>query len=571
MVKGSKWTEHEINILKEGHSLIELRQLLQGRSPYSITSKCSEQGIKINSDDIWTNIEDTFLKDNYKNMTHQEMANHLNRNKNVVSRRCLTLNLKKANKTIWEKWHIDFLKDNYNKMNFEEIANAIHKTPASVSTKAKNLGLKKHTSVKWKVSELECLIKYYPISNMENLIELLPNRTPESIRTMSTTLKLYKTDETYSEIMLDVSKKTNIFWTEDKNQLLINSFDKDNPSNIYDLFPFNRKYFLDDKLQKLGLIDKSERQKAYEVIDNVKNISLQEILMLYKSILNEEISGFKICKPTKYQLIACFKYYLLKNNIKHDRDFWINTNLHSLLDNTKLLFYVYDHFESGLDFICHCFPVHNFKYWEFKISRVPDNFWLNKYNRIHCVRDGVSNLILDGLIKQPIEILNMGINLLAEYTHSSLKISKYGVLCILEYLDFYKVDYSKYRSKIYDGILFDSKEERDVYAIILSLHYSIEKCSKKIKFYNQKYSENYIPDFILAHNDYNIIIEYFGLYNEKATDSLSIDYVNKTKRKIEFYKTLDKFLFIAIYPDDLKKNYNNVINKVNTYISDNCN
>lgn len=569
-MKRTKWTEEELNILKEGHSLNELIQLLDRRTKNSIQTKCSEQNIKIIRDDMWTELGDNFLKDNYSIMTHQEMANLLNKSKDYVSKKCATLGLKKANKTVWEKWHIDFLKDNYNNMNFEELAKAIHKTPSSVATKAKKLGFRKHYSTKWETSELDILVKYYPISNMETLLNLLPNRTPEAIRTMSTTLKLYKTEETYSEIMLELSKRVKCSWTEDKNKLLIDSFDKDNPSDIYDLFPFNRKYFLDGKMQQLGLIEKSDRQKASDSINDIENITLQEILILYRKILNGEISGFKICKPTKSQLIICFKYYLHKNNIKYNRDFWLNSNLHNLLDDTKLLFYVYDHYESGLDFICHCFPMYNFKYWEFTISRVPDDFWLNKYNRIHCIRDGVNNLIRDNLIKKPIEILNVGINLLAEYTHSSLKISKYGVMCILEYLDFYKIDYSKYRSKIYDGILFDSKEERDVYAILLSLHYFIEKCSKKIKFYNAKYNENYIPDFILTYKNYNIIIEYFGLYNEKALDGLSIDYVSKTKRKNEFYETLDNFLFIAIYPDDLKRNYNNVIDKVEKYIANNC-
>ena len=82
-----------------------------------------------------------------------------------------------------------------------------------------------------------------------------------------------------------------------------------------------------------------------------------------------------------------------------------------------------------------------------------------------------------------------------------------------------------------------------------------------ISIVNEKYDENYIPDFYIK-NKKPIIIEYFGMYNETNRNKIFIDYNKKTERKIEFFNSLKDYVFIAIFPQDLKNNFEGLKNKL---------
>ena len=50
-----------------------------------------------------------------------------------------------------------------------------------------------------------------------------------------------------------------------------------------------------------------------------------------------------------------------------------------------------------------------------------------------------------------------------------------------------------------------------------------------------------------------------------------IKYIEKTKRKNEFYKSQEDIYFIDIYPDDLKNNFRGVKNKLTSFFMYNFN
>jgi len=83
------------------------------------------------------------------------------------------------------------------------------------------------------------------------------------------------------------------------------------------------------------------------------------------------------------------------------------------------------------------------------------------------------------------------------------------------------------------------------------------------------------PDFVIEKilkNEEVIIlnkkvyIEYYGLFNEDHANKIFINYVKKTHLKNEIYNSLDNIIFIALYPSDLKNNYEGVKNKINNML-----
>lgn len=62
----------------------------------------------------------------------------------------------------------------------------------------------------------------------------------------------------------------------------------------------------------------------------------------------------------------------------------------------------------------------------------------------------------------------------------------------------------------------------------------------------------------------NIIVEYYGWfmkdYEKKGNDTTKI-YNAKLRRKNEYYKLLDGYLLIDLYPSDIEKEYKGLLEK----------
>lgn len=105
-MKANKWTEEEINILKEIYSkrdefpsreLTENVKKLINRSPTSIKNKAYELGIT-SRDRYYTKEQEQFLKDNYNKMSYEDMAIVLKKDGKNVFRKCKQLGLSKKEK-----------------------------------------------------------------------------------------------------------------------------------------------------------------------------------------------------------------------------------------------------------------------------------------------------------------------------------------------------------------------------------------------------------------------------------------------------------------------------------------
>ena len=73
-----------------------------------------------------------------------------------------------------------------------------------------------------------------------------------------------------------------------------------------------------------------------------------------------------------------------------------------------------------------------------------------------------------------------------------------------------------------------------------NINYNINKIRRNQKYYNEKYNERYIPDFQINYFNKIIIIEYF--------------------------KSLKDVIFIDLYPNDLKNNFQGVNDKLVPFI-----
>lgn len=122
-----------------------------------------------------------------------------------------------------------------------------------------------------------------------------------------------------------------------------------------------------------------------------------------------------------------------------------------------------------------------------------------------------------------------------------------------------------------DGERFDSHQEKIVYELLRSIpnttvvNNRLGKSSVKVF---KDIDGSYVPDFIVySANNKPVIIEYFGMYNENSTSEVFVNYRSKTKKKIEFFKNLDDYLFIPLFEGDLSNNFKGIKYKISQVIN----
>ena len=413
----------------------------------------------------------------------------------------------------------------------------------------------------WSESEIELLKILYPIKSNEDLANYFKKHTKKSIYSKAKDLNLEKSYNWRINNLFEVNKDK---WNVADDNNLIELFNKHGEEYVYNYYKNksnHTKIFIKNKLLLLNLISKPL------VVKDKNNPSLVEIFKGYKKILNGDIDSFKnVAFPSKEQVIILFKYYLCKSNIEVTKDFLMNLNIGEILKESKLHNQVKAKFDGYIDFILCSFTKYNLKPWDFKSTGVLDNFWKNKINRVACVSDSINKLKSNNIIKNNIEILSLPLEYYSDYINKTL-ISEKGKECLIEYFEYHNIDVSKYNRNLYNNIRFDSIEERSVYKFIYeNINYNINKIRRNQKYYNEKYNERYIPDFQINYFNKIIIIEYFGLFKENPKNKRALEYYNKTKRKIEYFKSLKDVIFIDLYPNDLKNNFQGVNDKLVPFI-----
>lgn len=463
----------------------------------------------------------------------------------------------------WNDKELELLQSLRNKdLTYGDVANVIKsKNVKEIQNKCENMRITKdfRNMNGWCKSDIELLRELYPITPNEQLPIYFNGKSKGAIYIQANRMGLKKT---YNHRKLLEQNQTK--WNDDKNSELIITFKESGEYLCYKNFQckygHNREY-IRNKLIENNLLD------VYN-IKNKDNANLSDVFNIYKLILNGKISGFNKtnCKPTKSQIVLLFKYYIKIKNINISKNFLLNVTYGEILKKSGLQGLIKNRFNGYYEFISCCYPKYCLKAWEFKRLDVPSGFWSDKYNRFWCIREGLKRLVEDNIITYAEESIGLEKDILSKYMSSSL-LYYHKKDCIIEYFDFIK-NYNYNNAKIYNGVRFDSYQEKQVYRYIFqNITQSIYKCNKKDGFYffNSKYNENYIPDFYIKIGNKFLIIEYFGMYNPNHSNSIFKEYCNKTKRKIEYYNSLDNVCFIDFYPKDLTSGFKGVSNKLTSF------
>lgn len=418
----------------------------------------------------------------------------------------------------------------------------------------------------WTKEEDELLKKLYPITKNDELPKYFRGKTEGAIYAHANRMGLKKNYVWRGNNIV----KDERYWSDSKSQELRDVFLNSGEKETY--IYFRKKYnhtelYIKNKLIELKLLD--NELDRYNILDR-KNPNLNNVFQIYKDILNGKVSGFRpyVNNVSKQQLVLLYRYYNRINGIVVTKEYFKDKVIGELLEGAKIKQLVKSRFRSYYTFITFCYPNLNIKPWSIKKLNVSDGFWNKKYNRFWHIREGIKNMLEDKIIDKSCEILELEYDVIYNYISSSM-LCCYKKQCIEEYLQFCGID-SSYTIKTYNGIKFDSYQEKQVYKYIYeNITSKIQKCFKKegYLYTNKKYQENYIPDFyIQSGNNKPILVEYFGMYRTDNPNYIFKDYCNKTNRKIEYYNSLDDIIFISLFPKDLNDNFKGVREKLAPFI-----
>ena len=227
-----KWTEEEVNFLKENYSNSDVKTIASvvGRTNDCVYAKASELGLKrpnveeqrkkaarrkINLINCkaprWTMEEIQFLKDNENKLTLQQIADQLGKSLNAVNCKRMSIkrvkslrvtpvvdkveteNLTENHFKVWSKKDEQYLKENYGTLPVSEIARNLKRTEDAIKGRAYALGLvdEKITRAKWTKEEISFLKKSINKKTNEEMAQYL-GRSVASVAAKLSELKLKK-------------------------------------------------------------------------------------------------------------------------------------------------------------------------------------------------------------------------------------------------------------------------------------------------------------------------------------------------------------------------------------------
>jgi hypothetical protein len=287
---------------------------------------------------------------------------------------------------------------------------------------------------------------------------------------------------------------------------------------------------------------------------------------LYPSKFNEwefkQVSNsFYKLQENRQKIMEWFIEQLLKDKIIHSIEgipSKININTFRKYKIYKFLSVCH----SGVSFRAfdEIYP-NKWRIWEFKSC--PNGFWENKENINDAIKWFTQKLIDDGIIDEIKGLKDVQISkLLSEYSLSSLTkdSSKMYEYLIDTYPDVFTKELLKI-NEAKDGTKCLSRPEVLIHNLFLENGMNFKYGSKRYRFKNELFNESYLPDWVIKTKEKNYIVEYFGLYTKKGTSKILKDYREKTHRKLDYYKGLVDYGFVGIYVEDLKNNYNGLIQK----------
>ena len=86
----------------------------------------------MSSSTLWTSKEDEFLRDNYRNLTAEQLAEQIGRTEGAVRHRLSKLGLVDKRAPAWSPKEDELLRDNYHNLTAEQLADQIGRTPNAI-------------------------------------------------------------------------------------------------------------------------------------------------------------------------------------------------------------------------------------------------------------------------------------------------------------------------------------------------------------------------------------------------------------------------------------------------------
>lgn len=190
MGKNINMTQEQVNYLVENFDKYSMKEILKTLklSDYVVRKKCNELGLSKQIHKKWTEDELIFLKNNYFNMTSEEISKVLGRNVNSINAKKDELGLLKM--SFWSKEEVDFLISNYKRMTYNELGKKLNKTEGSVCAKCFDLNLYKD-ELPWSDDEKKFLEINYMNMKTADIAKYL-NRTSCAIKLKASKLGLKK-------------------------------------------------------------------------------------------------------------------------------------------------------------------------------------------------------------------------------------------------------------------------------------------------------------------------------------------------------------------------------------------
>lgn len=453
----------------------------------------------------WTKEDEKFLEENYHSKSFEYLMIKLNRTKYSIQNKAQKLKIKREKckySNSWEKEEEDMLLKIYRTSSREELLNIFNdRNWGSIKSKASKLGIKR-AGVDWSDEDLKFLKENYYNTNLYVLVEKF-NKTESQIRKKAKMLGLKFIKE--------------IEVTKEQHNFIVDNYDTFTDNEISELIDLPRykvcSYRLSLGNKKRDNYSEWTKEEEDFLIDNYKDMAYEDI---GKSINRSESAIIK----------RAISLNLHKTNL------WSESETEYLNKNYENL--------DIIDIMKHLNRNYN------SIASKANTLGLQKRKspRFYSKKElsGIKKMFLKGdTILSISEIFDR---------------DRREIYKRLKDMNLYESNHFGKCQK-YDGEIFNSFEELDVYKFIKSCNVDIKR--NKSNFY-YKYNRYYIPDFII---NKDIIVEYYGLYTGKKSNSKIINNYNiKTHKKNAYYNSLKDYSFIAIYPEDLKNNFSGVFDKI---------
>jgi hypothetical protein len=526
--KNIRWTVNETSILKESdnkRTINEIYEILKSHPKSSIKKKMELLGYRpLTVKFEWENSETDLLEKCEGKRIHAVLKLFPDRTEEAIRAKARQLNVRILSNRGWTQEEEDVLRNVYpNSLRIDDLVSLFEeKTIKQIRGKVKTMKLKKNT-----VSLKEMA------NNPKNAIECFGCKTSYLLESGAFPIKVLLNGETAiteSTCSTCRNKRAVISSYKRKYGILL-EFD-----SMFHTFSMEQWY----RWKEIDLTPNGKRLRQLpEALHTEKNIST-----LGRYVINK-VMGL----TTRDELIEISQVDMEKYGIAFSRTPFV--------------------LNSPINLVSLCFPELNIKQWEF--NSVSNNFWAdydNFLNALKCFCEnqkhmiekyGYDSIFNDNYLDRTFSKLNGA--------KKKVYPSKSWESCLNDLgLD---VAFKKDRKISYDGNKLDSFEEVLLYDFLhQQLNIKVASIGRKrageYYYYDKDNEQHYAPDFVLKRKDKkDVIIEYFGMYTNRRHHEVLIKYKEKTHQKIEYFNSRKDVVFLSLFSEDLKNNFQGVIDKIN--------